>query len=146
MPTVKVSNYAFVEDGAFSLPGIRTTGNNTHIRSDQVYHFDLPADVRDRGVLSFIFDLDRGHDDGIDVAWEVSVNGDRIKSWAFRGGDEYAGVQLTVHNLRPGDNWVSFDMSKGGKVTQPNPDEYLGGKGKVNFSEVILSYHRDINV
>lgn len=143
MATIKVANFAFIKADGFTLPGLRTSGGTTHIRGNEVIHFDLPDDARERGMLSFYFDTDKGVDNGIDVAFDVTVNGGSKYSWSFNA-DRTACFQLPVFGLKHGDNYVVFNMSKGGTVTAPDPDEYLGGKGVVNFGQVCLTYHRDV--
>ncbi len=144
MATIKVANFAFIQTGRFTLPGIRTTGtgDHPHIRANEVIHFDLPNDTRERGMLSFYFDTDKGADDGIDLAFEVSLGNAKYK-WSFHG-DAVACFQLPVSGLKAGDNYVVFNMTKGGTVTLPDPDEYLNGKGVVHFGQVCLTFHRDV--
>ncbi len=145
MATIRVANFTFVQAGMFTLPGIRTTpGKLTHIRSEEVMHFDLPNDVRDKGMLSFWFDTQKGVDDGISLAFEVSVGASKY-GYVF---NQYvvSCFQLPVFGLKKGDNWVRFDMSKGGTVTIPDPNESLGGKGVANIGRVCLTYHRDVAI
>ena len=144
MANIKVANFQFLH-GPFTLPGIRTTpGKPTHIRGDEVISFDLPNDVTGDGLLSFIFNTAKGADDGISVSFGVSLGGAKY-GWSFNGW-VYACLQLPVGGLKKGQNHLHFNMTKGGKVTIPDPDEYLGGKGVVHFDCVALTYHRNVVV
>ena len=75
----------------------------------------------------------------------MSVNSTSKYSYSFKG-DRTGCFQLPVNDLKHGDNYVVFRTPKAGKVTTPNPDEYLGGKGVVNFGQVCVTYHRDVAV
>jgi hypothetical protein len=144
MASIKVANFAFIYTGNFTLPGLQTTaGQHTHIRGTETMYFDLPDDARDKGMLSFYWDTNKGADDGIDLKFEVTVNSGSKYSWSYHS-DEAGCFQLPVFNLKHGQNYVIFETTKAGKRTEPDPDEYLGGKGVVNFGQVCLTYHRDV--
>ena len=147
MASVRVANFVFIKSGMFTLPGLMTSGDgqHTHIRGIEAIKFDLPNDSRDSGILSFFWDTNKGADNGIDVAFEVTVNAGSKYSWSFRA-DTTGCLQVPVFGLKHGENFVNFTMTKGGTVTAPNPDEFLGGKGVVNFGQVCLTYHRDVAV
>ena len=149
MATIKVANFTFIHEGVFTLPGIRHSspadGAKPHIRGTHTLHFDLPEDARPRGMLSFSFGVSKGHDNGVDLVFEVTVNGGSKGSWGFFR-EEYTGLQVPVHGLRAGENYLVFETTKAGKVTPPDPDESLGGKGTVTFGGVCPTYHRDVKV
>ncbi|MES1241734.1 MAG: hypothetical protein ABUT39_08965 [Acidobacteriota bacterium] len=144
MGHVKVANFQFLH-GAFTLPGIRTTpGKATHIRGDEVIYFDLPDDVTGDGLLSFIFNPAKGADDGISVTFEVRLGGSKY-GWSFNTW-LFACLQLPVGGLKKGQNYLIFETTKAGRVTAPDPDESLGGKGVVHFDSVSLTYHRNVAI
>lgn len=149
MTTIKVSNFVFVDDGG-TLPASKkggtstgTSGSNYHLEAKREMKFELPDDTRERGLLTLNFDTMKGDDDGIDVAFKFGVNGKTAGSYKFKG-DVYLGGTYQVHNLKPGVNTVFVEVTKAGKVTIPDPDEYLGGKGKVSFENISILHHRDV--
>lgn len=143
MTTTKVANFGFIKTDGFTLPGLQTVNGKTHLKDFEKIHVELPDDARDKAMLSFFFDTQKGDDDGIDVAFEVSVNGGSKHNFYFQ---RYmlGCLQLQMFGLQHGSNNVVFAMLKGGTVKAPDPDEALGGKGVVNFSNVCLTYHRDV--
>ena len=147
MASIKVANFAFIQSGMFTLPGLTYSqpGGEAHIRTKETMHFDLPNDSRKNGILSFYWDTGKGADVGIDVAWEVTVNGGSKYAWSFTG-DRTGCFVLPVFSLNHGDNYVIFHVTKGGKVTVPDPDESAGGKGVVHFGQVCIYFHRDVAV
>lgn len=143
MTTTKVANFGFIKSGGFTLPGIVTVNKKTQIQDTERIPVELPADVRDKGMLSFFFDTQKGIDDGIDVVIEVSVNHGSKQSFVFNSYIASC-FQLQMSGLRPGSNEVAFTMLKGGAIDFPGLNAYLGGKGIMNFSNVCLTYHRDV--
>src|SRR5215216_3142210 len=130
MAAIKVANFAFVKTEHFSLPTIGHQANGTPFPLDHITaSFDLPPDARERGMLSFYFDTQKGHDLGINVAFAVSVNSVQQHNWAF-GSAVAVGVQVQVSGLKKGQNNVTFTITKGGLVKLGDkPPATFGGMG-----------------
>ena len=94
-------------------------------------------------VLSFLFHCNKGVDDGVDLDFKVNINTGTTYHWSFKS-DVVSCFQLQVAGLTPGENRIYFETTKAGTVTEPNPNEYLGGKGIVKFDQVCLIHHRDV--
>lgn len=143
MTIIKTANFLPLK-GAFTLPSVRKSDDVYHLRADEVIYAELPSDVVGDGLLSFVYSTSKGVDSGIDVAFKVTI-GTATYSWQWLSA-MYAGIQIPVGGLKSGQNILRFTATKGGTVTEPNPNEYLSGKGLIHFDSVCLTYHRNITV
>ena len=80
----------------------------------------------------------KGIDDDIDLAYTFE-NG---YSWTHKTRI-YICVQVPASGLHAGNNTFEWHMTKGGTVTAPSPDEYLGGKGTIKIGQICLHYQRN---
>jgi hypothetical protein len=133
-----VSDFIVVHGGEFWLPNILTSGGKTHVTGIKDLSFELPAGVKSTGILSWIVSTSKGDDDEIDLAYKLQGY-----SWNHHS-HVYFGIQLPIGGLVAGKNTIRFEVTKGGKVTAPDPDENIaGGEGKLRIGQVCLHYQRN---
>lgn len=152
MAKISVTNFIFIEDplikgpAKFSLPDVQhQPGGKKSILARRSFFFELddldPA--QKNGMFSFCIHARRGDDDGINVEFQITVNGTKY----VYGFDRHITACFQVQvGLRDGQNTVEVVMTRGGTITSFDPDRNLGGKGLLNFSQMCLTYHRSVTV
>jgi hypothetical protein len=114
-----------------------------HIDPKHGIRFNMPSNTKESGTFSFTIDTGHGVADGVDVAYELSVN-DKVRQKWSHTTNVYCGITVPVFGLEPGqENWIVFHMTKGGTRTEPSPKESLGGKGVVDFANFVLMSTRN---
>ena len=125
--------------GAIRLPR-RAVGFKHEVSGFDDLRFELPSGVDADGALSFLFDAEKGMEDGIDVSFSIFAQG---YEWGFgyRSDPGHRTLTLPV-GIKAGSNSIRFQLTKGGAIQGSDNTVNFQGEGLVAFTGFVVWFRR----